>query len=75
MCRVESFLDARVNDLFLYQYLEAPLRDMVCGLVIHVSMVLDFKYVVWGVKRFTRRHIGVRVVCRFLFFLLCLYSS
>ena len=64
--RLESLLDACV-DLFLCEYLGAPLFDKVCGFVIEMSMALDFKYVVWGIYCFTRRHIGVRFVCRFLF--------
>ena len=66
MFRLESFLGKR-DDLSLCEYLGTPLCGKVCGLGIHVSMVLDFKYVVWGVYCVTRHHIGVRFVYRFLF--------
>ena len=43
---MESFIYARV-DLFLCEYLGAPLFDKVCGLVVKVSVVLYFYDVVW----------------------------
>ena len=61
-CLMHAMICSCVSISGLYSF------DYVCGLVIEVSMVLDFKYVVWGVYCFTRRHIGVRFVCRFLFF-------
>ncbi len=64
--RLESFIDACV-DLFLCEYLGAPLFDKVCCLVIEASMVLDFKYAVY-IYCFTRSHIGVSFVCGFLLF-------
>ena len=64
---LESFLGARV-DLLLCKYLKTPLCEKVRGLVIKVSMTLYFKNVIWGVYCIARCHVGVRVACRFLFF-------
>ena len=59
---LESFLCARV-DFFLCEYLGAPLCDKLCGLIVHVFVVLYFYDVVWCDYFVARGHVDVPSVC------------
>ncbi len=67
---LESFFGVCAN-LFLCEYLRAPLCDQVCSLVVEVFVVLYFDDIVWGDYCFTRGHICISCVCG----LLCLDLS
>ena len=63
---LESFIGARAN-LFLCEYLGAPLCDKVCGQVAYVFVVLYFYDVMWGEYCVARGHVGGPCVCGPLF--------
>ena len=63
MFAIESLFCASVN-LFLGEYLRTPLGDQVCCLVVEVSVVLYFQYVVFRINDFAWRHVYVPLVFR-----------
>ena len=63
MFALESLFCASVY-LFLEEYLRTPLGYQVCCLVVEVSVVLYFQYVVFRVNGFAWCHVCVFLVCR-----------
>ena len=63
MFALESLFCASVN-LFLSEYLRTLLGVQVCCLVVEVSMVLYFQYVVFRINGFAWCHVCVFLVCR-----------
>ncbi len=59
----ESLFCASVN-LFLGEYLGTPLGGPVCCLVVEVSVVLYFQYVLFRIYGFAWCHVFVFSVCR-----------